>query len=467
MAVPPIIPWEPCNFPDEIQAELNRRRVNRSFRYVDGAKGGWGSNDSNVAEWTKYRGPMSPWVRLCSNGYGREKNANGTPLSSDKIKPGFVMFGGKGFYSEYGFNKNASSNLENQSIIGYMPNGITPHFIENDLKTSNYPIHVPVPEIEKISVTIQKELYRRASIEWVCFSKAQLEYMTPYFLVPGISCILEFGWNLFNPECLVDLNDINQLKTYDVNPYPLYTQHILPSKGNYDVLFGIITHFEWSMEGTKIKCKTEITSKDRIYSGLVVDSKAEVQTEDASGNASDPKPLGSLIECIDKILPQFRNVATDPAPLGIPLVKDYAKYISDHHPDTWEEYVYGVFYGRDPDDLKKTQDYDNKKEDFDRQSQNKDLWLNLGLVIECINKCCSSLKTPGKSEIFRVDIDDVVINAHPNLISCDASVLLIPNAQAPKYFNGQYGYSNTEKKDQDKSDYTVLNNASVALPTIS
>lgn len=470
----PIIPWEPANIPTEIQGELNRRKVNRSFKYVDGAKGEWGKDDG---EWTKYRGPMSPWARFCSNGAGRE-----IPKGSGNFpQQGFVMFGGKGFYSEYGFNKQASSNLENMSIIGYMPNGVTPHVIENDLKTSNHPIHVPVPEIEKISVTIQKELYRRASIEWVCFSKAQLEYMTPYFLVPGISCILEFGWNLYNPESLVDLDDIGKLKSYDKDPYPLYTTNILNSKGNYDVLFGIITHFEWTVEGNKIKCKTEITSKDRIYSGLVVDSKSEIQTKDDKGKEGDSKPLGSLVECVNKVLPQFRNVATDPALLGIPLVKDYVKYIMERHPDNWQEYVYGVFYGRDMED-KKTPlavvgfggavasappSDDNKKEDFDRKSQNKDLWLNLGLVIECINYCCSALKSPGNTEAFRVDINDVVINAHPNLISCDGTVLLIPNSDAPKYFNGQYGYSSSESKDQNKSDYGILSVASNLSKTIT
>ena len=459
-----IIPWEPMNIPNSLQQELSRRRKNRGFNYVNNANGEW---NTDTGDWTTARGPMCPFVRFTSNGAGRNINY-GTDKPPECPKQGFVFYGGKGFYSEYGFNKNASSNLENQSIIGYMPDGITPHLIENNLQTSNYPIHVPAPEIEKINVIIQKELVRKATIEWVCFSKAQMEYMTPYFLVPGISCILEFGWNLYNPASLVDLRDTSQLIKYNDNPYPLYTDNILLSKGNYDVMFGIVSNFEWSVDGNKIKCKTEILSKDRIYAGLVVDSKSEIQTEDDNGDKSDPKPLGSLVECIDKILPLFRNVATDPDPLNIPLVGNYVKYINDHHPDTWEEYIYGVFYGRCIDDIKNVNDYTNTKDDFDDKSHNnKDLWLNLGLIIECINKCCSSLKTPGKNEIFRIDIDDVVINAHPNLISCDGSILLIPNSQSPKYFNGQYGYNIAENKDQSKNDYNVLNIASVPLPTIT
>jgi len=454
MAVPPIIPWEPCNIPDEIQAELNRRKVNRSFRYVKNDEGGW---DSQTGEWTKYRGPMTPWVRLCSNGAGRY-NIYGDEYD----RQGFVFFGGKGFYNEYGFGKLWQGDESNRSIIGYMPDGKTPHIVYNDLKTSNFPIHVPPPEIEKITCTIQKELFRRASVEWVCFSKAQLEYMTPYFLVPGISCILEFGWNLFNSDVLLNLDDIDTLKAYNCNPYPLYTEHILRSKGNYDVLFGRITHFEWAVDGNKFRCKTEITSQDRIYSGLVIDSKAEVRVVNEGGDEKETRPFGSLLQFTKNTLPQFKSIATsqDAKDSKTPLGSVVA-YIRQHHPNNADEYLNGVFYGRDPSDIKSTDQYDNKKEDFDRKSQ-KDLWVNLGLLMECINFFPSPLKSLcGKSEIFRVDIDDVVINGHPNLISCDGSVLLIPNAMAPKYFRGLYGFNSKEARDQSKNDYDILKNSTI------
>lgn len=126
-----------------MQDELNRRKINRSFKYVDANDGGW---ENSTGNWLKYRGPMSPWVRFCSNSDGPTRVR----------KPGFVFFGGKGFYADYGFTKNKN----NPSIIGYVPNTANdPHTINNDL-TADYPIHVPSPEIERINVTIQKELYR-------------------------------------------------------------------------------------------------------------------------------------------------------------------------------------------------------------------------------------------------------------------------------------------------------------------
>lgn len=424
----PVIPWEPCNIPEEIQDELNRRKKNRSLRYVE---------NTDLGNWDKYRGPMSPWVRLCSNSKGSEKVK----------KEGFVFFGGKGFYSDYGFSKDKS----NPSIIGYVPSaGINPHTIENDLN-KDYPIHVPAPEIERIQVTIQKELYRRASIEWICFSRKQLEYMTPYFLVPGISCIMEWGWNLYNPKSLVNITDTGELEKLFNNPYPLYTENIIKSKGNYDVIFGIVTNFEWTVDGNKFRCKTEITSKDRIYSGLIVDSTA-MDKSSTDENETGNKPFDSLVEFVDKSLDQFKNVITT-KPDAIPQLADFCKYVRASHPKNADEYLYGVFFGRDTKDLKnKFQNKPNKKEDFD-QPQHTDLWLNLGLVIDALNFHACPLKGTKGKEMLRVDIDDVAVGAHPNMISSNGSICLIPNFESPHYFAGKYGPDKTKSNNYAPGDF--------------
>lgn len=437
----PVVPWEPCNIPEEIQDELNRRKINRSFRYVENTQGNW---DSKTGDWSKYRGPMTPWVRLCSNSNGLEN-----PYSGDFEKPGFVFYGGKGFYADYGFSKN---NTNNPSIIGYVPSaGHNPHTIDNDLN-KDYPIHVPAPEIERIQVTIQKELYRRASIEWVCFSRKQLEYMTPYFLVPGISCIMEWGWNLYNHASLVDLTNVGKLQDLFNNPYPLYTENIIKSRGNYDVIFGIITNFEWSVDGNKFRCKTEITSKDRIYAGLIVDStamdKAAVDDKADTGN----KPFDSLIQFVDKSMDKFINVLSTP-PDSIPQLTDFCKYVRAAHPKNADEYLYGVFMGRDTKDQQnKFQSNPNKSEDFDYKTKHE-LWLNLGLVIEAFNfHACPAKAMKGK-EMMRVDIDDVVVGAHPNMISSDGSICVIPNAKSPHYFAGKYGPDKTKSNNYASGDF--------------
>ena len=313
--IDPIIPWAPAAFPQNIKSELMRREGNRSFNYVKDVDGNWGDSDG---AWSTAKGPMVSWCRITSNGQGRERDNNGKLLDPKDIKPGFIFSGGKVFYKTYGFGKTANSKSRgNEQVIGYQPNAWnTPHIINND-KTNAYPVNVPCPEISSINVEIQKELYRRATIEWVCFSKAQLEYMTPYFLVPGISCVLEWGWNHYNPDCLLDVADTKKLKDLMNNPYLLYTDHILKSNGNYDVMIGIVTNFDWSIDGNKFKCKTEITSRDRIYAGLVTKATIE-QAEtlfDINGNElpeSQKEPpkfiMGSLEEFIKNDIMSIKDV---------------------------------------------------------------------------------------------------------------------------------------------------------------
>src|SRR5882672_6053135 len=92
----PIIPWAPSNIPLEIQNELDRRKTVRSYNFVDNQRGGW---DQANGDWNQYKGPMTPWVRLCSNGAGH-------PSIN---KPRFIFHGGKGFYQTYGFQPPGSS----------------------------------------------------------------------------------------------------------------------------------------------------------------------------------------------------------------------------------------------------------------------------------------------------------------------------------------------------------------------
>ena len=125
----PVVPWEPCNIPGELQDEFNRRKINRSFRYVKAEMGEWAST---TGDWSKYRGPMSPWVRFCSNSRGKQyqtdrngniatdEKGNSIALDSSQRKEGFILFGGKGFYADYGFTKSK----DNPSIIGYVPDNV-------------------------------------------------------------------------------------------------------------------------------------------------------------------------------------------------------------------------------------------------------------------------------------------------------------------------------------------------------
>lgn len=444
----PLIPWESCNIPTEIQSEFIRRKTNRSFNYRK--SDGW-NNTGNNNDWEKYKGPMTSWVRVCSNSNGR----------LEVKKPGFILSGGKGFYQTYGFKWNQEGN---QQILGWTPDG-KPHTLDYDKNTSQFPIHVPCPEIVKVETIIQKELFRRAWIHWKCFSPKQLEYMTPYFLVPGVTMTLEFGWNHFNQKSLLDLTDKDKLaEYYFTNPYPLYKNNILQSNGNYDVVFGLVTNFEWSIDGNHISCMTEITSKDRLYSGVPI-STIVAEKKDPKNPETEIVYFSNIRKICDtdfiknlKAISMAESLdSLENTMANVQLYQIIKKGTLEGNQVMKKEYWRGIFFGRDASNMKT--DYSSQldytwtvpaTEDFDKTQNDDNVWVNMGFIVELLNRCLPFPSPKKESGFFHVDVDEAVIGAHPNHISCNGSYVLIPNAAAPKYMWGNEG----KKENGVGGDYT-------------
>lgn len=464
---------------------------------------------------------MSAWIRVCSNGRGRASFTNTDGEEQSYQAQRFVFFGGKDYQSIFGLKNTTTS--PNSQIIGYMPNSTsTLHIIENE-RNSQYPIHVPTPEISRVEMTIQKEVLRRAVIEWTCFSWKQLEYMTPYFLVPGITMMIEMGWNHFNPESLVDITNEQLMKNLWDNPYPLYEKNIIDSKGNYDVIYGMITNFNWSVEGNnRYVCTTEITSKNRLYAGISIDSEMIDRKEEENDGV---KTLGNLLDFLNNsnTIMNFRQLARygpdnflkgvyeDVSSLSDYTIKDYVRQISatiglgqlvgtaveasqtvnrqsiksayavsatfqsffeslkididtsklsEENKKLRTSYLYGVFDGRSHNlrDVNKVKT--PNEGDFDRQESNENVWFNMGLISLIINYFSARWSVSDSNPLVELDIDNVIIGAHRNLISADGNVLLIPNPEAPKYFWGDKGSQNAiNENNTEWENQAILGNS--------
>lgn len=429
----PLLPWQTHSVPLEIQKELIRRKTNIGLNYK--TSDGW---NKDGGDWETHKGPMTSWVRFCSNGVGRP----------EVKKSGFILSGGKSFYQTYGVTWN---NTTNQQVLGYTPNGEL-HTLDYDKNTSQFPIHVPSPEIIRVETVIQKELFRRAWVHWTCFSSKQLEYMTPYFLIPGITCVVEFGWNHFNQNSLIDLTNEDQLTDfYFKNPYPLYNENILKSNGNYDVVFGMVTNFEWSVEGNKINCMTEITSKDRLYAGIPISTIVAEKKEPANPKTelvyfSNIKQL-----CNTDFIKNLKSISSADSLDDVEKTNSNQQLLNiirggtTKRPEMKKEYWRGVFYGRDNKNITKSKQLEFEwtmpiEGDFDvNQNNDENVWVNMGFLVELINRSIALPSSAKDIGFFEINVDESVIGAHPNHISNDGNTLLIPNAFAPKFMYGDVG----------------------------
>jgi hypothetical protein len=438
MATKYVAPFEIQPIPKYIREELERRERDIGITYIPNTIANWG-DDGN---WNTYKGPMRCWVRVCSNGIGDVKYGS---------KEGFVMGGANGFYKDYGFNPIDYTKTE--TVIGFTPDG-KEHKIDNEYSSGSESInkHVPPPGIISVDAIMQKSLYRQVTIKWKCFSKDHLNYMTPYFMSPGVSMFIEWGWNHYNPKSLLNLNDIGRPATMkdsvdDKTPGPtgdpndprktegtgllgIYTdplqQQLLVEEGksSYELTCGIISSFDYSLQPDgSYDCTTEIKSNSFIYSGVQTRSNAVASTSpaDSKGNKK-PEPIKSFKEYIQG---DFKSL---PKTVLTGLNSNTSLFLIPGWPGPETR----VFIPRNLDTSNdpRTKIDNVTKYSFD-SGANDEFWITMGLLVDIINKFCVADSVKTGATFNQLDISSSWIGGHKNLISTDGKVLLIPNSQAP------------------------------------
>jgi len=89
-------PWAPHPIPSWLIKEFTRRQKDIGINYPQSIT--WGDSGT----WQDYKGPMTAWTRVFSNGTGKV-NYNSRSARRD----GFALYGGQGFEDAFGFYKNS------------------------------------------------------------------------------------------------------------------------------------------------------------------------------------------------------------------------------------------------------------------------------------------------------------------------------------------------------------------------
>jgi hypothetical protein len=495
--------WEVQNIPTALVRELRRRKNSNNIGMQYPTPGNpSGTVYDFYKNHSKYKGPMTPWVRIFSNGTGLAGNGL-VPKSKilekngkEKEYKGFLFMSGNGFYESFGYKQQGNILKQDKAIIGYEADG-TPHYIDPSFRSqfnykwaSNYygneslngetrlvektsiqktevsPI-LPPPNLESVEIRTSKDMLAYGSFKFKCYSLAQLEYLAPFFLTPRINVFIELGWNLFNIESLIDLNNEQECWNLIQTPQTVVDRWY-KSYGNYGCITGIITKYDFStQDGQVYNCNVELTSRQALYAGMPAENNVSTTlqtTKDKDGNdvPSGTKEYSGLKTFIKTAFPKIKETIIHRKNFmeyvaatvgGAQLENEYDGEIIKH---VTKSSFYGgkkenrIFIGRtntptiyqkpavpDGNNFIKYSSpsgytalsYLNDK-DFDSKN-NDDVWLQLDFLFEVVNKFCSV----EKNKTFTIDVDKI-INAHPNLISCDPSVL-IPNGIAPKFNIGK------------------------------
>ena len=536
--------WEIQNVPTECIKELKRRSNSTNIGMSIPQPYVPNSNFNFDANYDKYKGPMTPWVRIFSNSTGKSINGlvpRSAYLDKNNLQRdynGFVLKGGDGFYDAFGYEQNKPLGSK-YAIIGYEADG-NPHYIDNIYRSQkayntiidpNFPQNnqvssiVPPPGIVSLNVKQSKDLLTYADFEFKCFGLAQLEYLTPFFLTAGINLIVEFGWNLFNQKSLINLNDLNECWEVTNQPQTALERAQL-SNGNYGCVTGIVTKYSFkTQDGFVYTANVEMISRQALYAGMRTENNTKVKLKSDNDNDYDREFI-DLKTFVKLYLTDINDVIQQPKIVtagnpystgGFNIKSNFLNYILDkinRNEDTKKQKdenakqealqktvvsdinslqsfnnQFSLFYNGKSEDrvfcgrnFKKAYgaekspskenpaiSYGSLKQgnlnleqisfadnnlDFDAKDGSDNVWLQLDFVFEVFNLFMSNLGT----KQFYIDIKDVIVNAHPNLISCDQDVL-IPNPVAPKVNIGDVK-SNTPGKGgylkKEQASYGVV-----------
>jgi len=131
----------------------------------------------------------------------------------------------------------------------------------------------PLPGIKDITSTYAggMKAIRNATVNWSCFSLADLERLTPYFLSHGTSILLEWGWTSDNVGQTFTMQEIKEGQCYTN-----IQKKIFKNGGNYDAMCGIVKNYAWTLrEDGGFDCTTDITS----LGVNMIDSKVKQQLD--------------------------------------------------------------------------------------------------------------------------------------------------------------------------------------------
>ena len=516
-----------------VRAELIRRESNIGLNYTDGGeeassdilsnyvirKDGTGSTGSNIhiedffrSENTihkSYRGPKSSWCRVTANGIAT--NQDGT------VMEGFIMHGVDNFNESYGFD--SSNTQDAPSVLGYDVNKKPHTMIEPDFK------HRPPPgvtQIESEDMGVATN-HKKTTINFTAWSRSQVDYLDPFFFQPGNSICVEWGWNFYPREALLDVanvgsnpsyakgKDMNDgMKTMVNNLRAKDPDYILPKitewndeqnylyqegtgmvglwnssfavkkqlkkgRGNYSFVLGMISNFSYSLRADGgYDCTVEITSVSYLMSQLENSASSSAGTpdseeEDENKPISKDKNIVDLYRFVDTYLleaieEQDENPDDSFLGIGNPLA-DYTSSYNTYKSDRGSKLLrgYGRYFSFGYASKWDINVDDNKQ--YMAGSTDDGRYLTVGWLIDIFNAYFARKSNTTNAKIFEFTVSNARCVAHPNIKSLDGDVLLIPNSMSPRTNLDNFKYSSIGIAGYDDDDNPM--NKSVAYTNLN
>lgn len=329
----------------------------------------------------------------------------------------------------------------------------------------------PSPVIESLEIDEGAgNLSRKANFNVTAYSKEQLDELVKYFLEPGYTIFLEWGWN--TPESMGAWD--STLSGTSVAAYQSFkeTQNKREKGGyDYDNYLGYITGGGISQEGDKWKIEVKCTGFVELPAYLVTNEKGETpdgasvakpfSTAEQTEAEDDPKKL-RFMKMFNQ-LPDARR--TD-------IVKNLINEVKIEDLVNWDEDISSEFNSKTSgwfgdytkyvpigfvrNWLSDSGTIDGEEIDFPLGTKlvPEHKFIRFGLLMKIINSIAVKYRlggANGKEIELKVKTEGQPITAYPNIFSADIERLFIPNPNSPKFSVGE-----VLVKDENDEGYTKV-----------
>ena len=368
---------------------------------------------------------LNAWVRVTSG-----TGPGGMVLLSN---PNFQLFKGAG--------SNATGLYGNDSQSGTV--GTT--WSGGAINAGEGQGYRPSPIVSSLEVDEGAgNLSRKASFSITAHSKEQMEILTQYFLEPGYSVFLEWGWN--TADGVSGLQGLNSTNISNFQSFVNTQKARETAKGDYDNYLGFMTGGSVSLDGDKWTITVNCTGYVELPAYLVSAGTGELSdTGDAKVITAPLYGTHDIEGTFDigrqrfmnmfNLLPETRQtflVKGLESELGV--LENFINFdtdVSDKINKDVGSFIFGFF--------RADKEVDGENVEFPNGTKiiSEDKFIRFSALMRIFNQIGVDgyeigKKGSGKIIKFEVNTSETVCSAFPNIFSIDSSKLFIPNPETPR-----------------------------------
>lgn len=370
---------------------------------------------------------MTSWIRVASA-------ANDEGFVMESLPPS------DSFNDRYGFNKNNDSGRIGQTFAG---KSISVDVTDRKGR--------PSPIIEGLTIEFGAGgLTKKAKFNIKCFTLNQADKLSEYFIEPGYTVLVEWGWNTdASVNQKIDLSPCNMAK---FNSFQHNKQKIVDSNYEYGGFLGFITQggltyeegeiYNLSVELTTIgEIPAYIQSNKGAVGGKVDGKSGKSFKETTIENESEDGLVGrALFMQMYNRLPQQKQIEP---------IKVLFESGTDSRGNPWSDD--GNFINMD-DEIRKSLIEDLTDTDVETNEDDSSAkipegiplvanhsYIRLELAFKILSTYQTNMKPKQvkncevKSYSYEICIDYTLCRAHKFMFSIDGGKLLIPNTNTPEF----------------------------------